>query len=251
MGQTEAEKTELIRQVGENNYQSWFARELPQHQVTISSFLMGKYPITQAQYEQIMGTNPSHFQGLNRPIECVSWNDAVEFCQKLWQETSREYRLPTEAEWEYACGAGAQTPFYFGETITTDLTNYRGTDSEWNRQVVLGNYGKGSKGEYRQSTTDVGKFPPNAFGLYDMHGNVWEWCADSWHQNYANKPQELKFRGNDIWLFGDESVRPLRGGSWNYYPIFCRRAFRTCNHPVKHYGSLGFRVVCSVPTELS
>ncbi|MDJ0677530.1 MAG: bifunctional serine/threonine-protein kinase/formylglycine-generating enzyme family protein, partial [Calothrix sp. MO_167.B42] len=145
--------------------------EGPQRQVRVPGFFMGRYEVTQAQYQAIMGKNPSNFKGEKRPVERVSWNDAVEFCQHLSQKTGRTYRLPSEAEWEYACRAGTTTPFYFGETITTDLVNY-------NRNYP---YGSAPKGEYREQTTDVGKFPPNAFGLYDMHGNVWEWCQDTWH----------------------------------------------------------------------
>jgi formylglycine-generating enzyme required for sulfatase activity len=115
-----------------------------------------------------MGNNPSDFKGEKRPVEKVSWDEAVEFCNKLSQKTRKTYRLLSEAEWEYACRAGTTTPFYFGNTITPDLANYNGNDP----------YGAAPKGLYRQQTTDVGSFPPNSFGLYDMHGNVWEWCSD-------------------------------------------------------------------------
>ncbi|MFO5440741.1 MAG: SUMF1/EgtB/PvdO family nonheme iron enzyme, partial [Dolichospermum sp.] len=137
--------------------------EGPQHQVTVPSFFMGKYPLTQAQYQAIIGNNPSYFKGNNRPVERVIWNDAVTFCQKLSQKTGKNYRLPSEAEWEYACRAGTKTPFSFGDNITPDLVNYDGNYP----------YKSAPKGKYREQTTDVGTFPPNAFGLYDMHGNVW------------------------------------------------------------------------------
>lgn len=143
--------------------------EKPQHEVIVSSFYMGKYPITQAQYHQVMGKNPSRFQGDERPVEEVSWDDAVEFCQRLSRQTGTEYRLPREAEWEYACRAVTTTPYHFGETITDKLANYGGHVGE---------------------TTSVGKYPPNAFGLYDMHGNVSEWCEDDWHGNYKNAPTD-------------------------------------------------------------
>ncbi|MHC5825746.1 MAG: formylglycine-generating enzyme family protein, partial [Nostoc sp.] len=142
--------------------------ESPQHEVKAPGFFMGKYAVTQAQYQAIMGINPSNFKGEKLPVEQVSWDDAVEFCKKLSQKIGKTYRLPSEAEWEYACRAGTTTPFYFGKTITTDLVNYNGNFP----------YGSARPGKYRQTTTNVGIFPPNSFGLYDMHGNVWEWCQD-------------------------------------------------------------------------
>ena len=155
--------------------------ENPQHQVTVPGFFMGKYPVTQAQYQAIMGNNPSLFKGSNRPVECVSWDNAVAFCEKLSQITGKTYRLPSEAEWEYACRAGTTTPFHFGETITTDLANYNGNFT----------YGQGPKGVYRSQTREVGSFGvANNFGLYDMHGNVWEWCQDNRHSNYEGAPTD-------------------------------------------------------------
>jgi len=144
--------------------------ERPQHRVTIKSFLMGKDPVTQAQWKAVgnlpkvnrdLKPDPSRFKGENRPVERVPWYDAVEFCDRLSRHTGKTYRLPSEAEWEYACRAGTTTPFYFGETITPDLANYDGNYT----------YGSGAKGKYRQETTPVGSFPPNKFGLYDLHGS--------------------------------------------------------------------------------
>jgi formylglycine-generating enzyme required for sulfatase activity/tRNA A-37 threonylcarbamoyl transferase component Bud32 len=203
--------------------------ESPQHQVTVSSFYMGKYELTQAQYQAIIGTDPSNFKGHNRPVERVSWNNAVEFCKKLSQKTGKKYRLPSEAEWEYACRAGTTTPFYFGESITPDLVNYDGNYT----------YASAPKGQHRQQTTDVGTFPPNAFGLYDMHGNVWEWCEDDWQENYINAPI------NGSALISQSDIKLLRGGSWHNYPAYCRSAFRF--YIILDYGnlSIGFRVVCS------
>jgi formylglycine-generating enzyme required for sulfatase activity len=217
--------------------------ESPEHLVTVPTFFMGRYPVTQAQYQVMMGKNPSHFKGQDRPVETVSWQDATAFCDRLAKQSDRPYRLPTEAEWEYACRAGTTTPFHFGETITTDLANYRGTedlDGEW-----LGSYGRGPKGIYRQKTTPVGSFPPNAFGLYDMHGNVWEWCQDHWHENYKNAPTD-----GSAWINSEASKnagRLLRGGSWIYNPRNCRAASRLNNDAGERYNDSGFRVVCSAP----
>ncbi len=207
--------------------------ENPQHEVNVTSFLMSKYPITQAQYLAIMKTNPSMFQGEKKPVECVSYYDCLEFCQKLSELSGLNLRLPSEAEWEYACRAGTTTPFYYGETITTDLANYRGEFA----------YGKGPKGMYRKETTDVGSFPPNAFGLYDLHGNVWEWCADTWHETYDNAPTE-----SIAWVdqtTGDEfQPRVLRGGSWDDTAYYCRSGVRLWTSPHVQGKLIGFRVVC-------
>jgi formylglycine-generating enzyme required for sulfatase activity len=200
---------------------------------------MGKYPVTQAQWfavanlpkiERNLNPNPAYFKGLNRPVESVSWYDAVEFCRRLSQATGKDYRLPSEAEWEYACRAATMTPFYCGETITTDLANYDGNYT----------YGAGVKGEYRQTTTDVGSFPANPFGLYDMCGNVWEWCADAWHKNYDGAPTD-----GSAWLEGgDGSYSLLRGGSWCEFPLLCRSAFRLDIRRDFYDYNFGFRVVC-------
>jgi len=150
------------------------SNEGPQHQVTIEEgFYMGKYPVTQAQYEAVMGNNPSHRKGKHRPVENVSWDEAVAFCKKLSERTGKTYRLPSEAEWEYSCRAGTTTPYYFGEVIKSQWANCR-SENQY---------------EYEQRT-EVGCFPPNAFGLYDMHGNVWEWCADPYYDNYEGAPSD-------------------------------------------------------------
>ena len=207
--------------------------ENPQHQVTVPGFFMGKYPVTQAQYQAIMGNNPSLFKGSNRPVECVSWDNAVAFCEKLSQITGKTYRLPSEAEWEYACRAGTTTPFHFGETITTDLANYNGNYT----------YGQEPKGVYRRETTEVGSFGvANNFGLYDMHGNVWEWCQDNWHSNYEGAPID-----GSAWLGIEKNTntRLLRGGSWFNLPGYCRSACRDYNLLAYYNLGIGFRVVCS------
>ncbi|RUT03786.1 hypothetical protein DSM106972_047000 [Dulcicalothrix desertica PCC 7102] len=207
---------------------SW---ESPIHQVTVPSFYMGKYQVTQAQYEAIMGINPSYFRDANHPVEQVSWYSAVEFCEQLSQKSGLAYRLPSEAEWEYACRALATTPFYFGETIITAKANYRGEET---RASAL-------KGEYRQQTTPVGSFPANGFGLYDMHGNVWEWCEDVWHIDYQGAPTD-----GSAWLSGgDDKNRVLRGGSWFDKAEFCRCASRGYSDPDPEFHDyvMGFRVV--------
>ncbi len=215
------------------NEEGRFDSESPEHEVTLQPFYMSKYPITQNQYQAIMGKNPSYFKGGNRPVEEVSWYDAVEFCQKLSQKTGKSYKLPSESQWEYGCRAGTTTPFYFGETITSELANYNGN-------YIYDNI---PKGKFREETTDVGIFPPNAFGLYDMHGNVWEWCADDWHKNYEGAPTD-----GSAWLKNDEKEHDavLRGGSWIYIPNRCRSAFRDHfirrDYLINHFG---FRIVCS------
>jgi formylglycine-generating enzyme required for sulfatase activity len=218
-------------------------RERPQHRVTVKPFHMGKYPVTQAQWQAVarlpqinreMEPDPSFFKGNNRPVELISWYDAEEFCKRLSKATGRNYRLPSEAEWEYACRAGTSTPFHFGQTITPELANYDGTYV----------YGAGLQGKYREQTTAVGSFKvANAFGLYDMHGNVLEWCADDWHDNYEGAP-----RDGAAWLGNDSQHAVLRGGSWLDYPNNSRSAFRL-NDIIAwrqfhgHYA--GFRVVCA------
>ncbi len=204
--------------------------ESPQHTVNVPSFFIGKFAVTQAQYQAVMESNPARFKGEKRPVEKVSWNDAVEFCNKLSQQTGRTYRLPSEAEWEYACRAGTTTPFHFGETITSALANY-------NASYI---YQSESKSEYRRQTTEVGTFPPNAFGLYDMHGNVWEWCQDLWHDSYQEAPNDGR-----AWLSENKELpRLVRGGSWFNNSWLCRSATRSFYVAGRRSYYVGFRVVC-------
>ncbi|MGH1393565.1 MAG: caspase, EACC1-associated type [Trichormus sp.] len=217
-----------------------FDTESPQHNVTIQPFFMGKFPVTQGQWAAVaafdkvnidLNPDPSNFKGANRPVECVSWDDAVEFCARLSKKTGKIYRLPSEAEWEYACRAGTTTPFYCGETITTDLANYNGNYT----------YGAAPKGEYRQQTTEVGKFPANPFGLFDMCGNIWEWCQDEWHENYNNAPTD-----GSAWLGeNDNEYCLMRGGSWYNTAGNCPSGFRFNMKPEFWDIGLGFRVVVS------
>lgn len=203
--------------------------EEPSHKVVIEPFFLGKFAVTQAQYKAIMGNNPSKYKGKKHPVETVTWNDAIEFCKKLTKKTKRKYRLPSEAEWEYACRAGTKTPFHFGETITTDLVNYDGGYT----------YASEPQSKDRKQIVEVGSFPPNAFGLYDMHGNVWEWCQDIWHENYYGAPSD-----GSAWIGDSKSnLRVLRGGSWFHSPANCRSASRFAYARKTH--TYGFRVACN------
>jgi formylglycine-generating enzyme required for sulfatase activity/DNA-directed RNA polymerase subunit RPC12/RpoP len=203
--------------------------ERPQHLVKVPSFYMGRYSVTQAQYEAVMGKNPSRFKGKDLPVETVSWKDAQDYCRRLTEETKRKYSLPSEAQWEYACRAGTTTPFCFGETISTDIANYHGNYV----------YGSGVKGKYLRKTTPVGSFGiANSFGLYDMHGNVWEWCEDTWHDNYYGAPSD-----SSAWIDRDSNKHILRGGSRINNPSVCRSALRFRHDSGYQILNLGFRVV--------
>ena len=212
--------------------------ERPQHRVKVSPFFLSQFPVTQAQWRAVaalpsqdrdLDPDPSGFKAENCPVERVSWKDAVEFCARLSAQTGCTYRLPTEAEWEYACRADTATPFYFGETITTDLANYDG-----------GVFRNEPEGQSRGETTPMGQFLPNAFGLYDMHGNVSEWCLDHWNNSYKGAPTD-----GSAWLTEDEGAnRVRRGGSWNFNPRHCRSAYRLNIYPGDRYDNIGFRVLC-------
>ncbi len=216
-----------------------FGEEGPQRNVGISSFYMGKFEITQAQWQAVanlekvkldLNPSPSNFEGVDRPIQNVTWDEAQEFCARLSKKTGRKWRLPSEAEWEYACRAGTTTPFYYGENITSDLANYDGQAP----------YANGPRGIIRKQTTVVGKTGfANAFGLYDMHGNMWEWCLDPWHENYRAAPLD-----GSVWEIGGvNSLRIVRGGAWNRPANNCRSAYRLKIAPGKRYDVIGFRVV--------
>lgn len=190
---------------------------------------MGATEVTQALWVALMGTNPSKFKGDNLPVEMVKWDDCQEFIRKLNQLTGKCYRLPTEIEWEYACRAGTTTPFNTGGNITTDEANYNGKHP----------YNGNAKGWYRKKTTTVGSFDPNAWGLYDMHGNVWEWCNDQYstYSTSAQTDSEGSSSGTRRCV--------LRGGSWYDKASYCRSADRRNDNPHDRYKYLGFRLVSS------
>ena len=220
-----------------------YTNERPQHLVTVKPFLMSKTPITQAQWREIaclkyevhqkLKLRPSNLGGKKHPVTKVSWYDAIEFCDRLSQKTGHEYRLPSEAEWEYACRAGTTTPFHFGETITSNLANYDPSRT----------YGSKTKGIYLKKTTPVGDFKiANKFGLCDLHGNVWEWCLDFWHESYENAPTD----GNK-WLGNSEnSTRVMRGGSYLNDPFMCRSSSRFYKKANETFQHVGFRIICTL-----
>jgi formylglycine-generating enzyme required for sulfatase activity len=214
------------------------SHEGPQHLVKLGSFFLGQTAVTQAQWQVVAGwpkqqlelnDQPSRFQAANQPVEQVSWKEAMEFCWRLSVRTGRNYTLPSESQWEYACRAGTTTAFSFGETLTPELANYNGNNT----------YASGPKGVYRQTTAEVGSFPANGWGLHDMHGNVWEWCLDSWHGTYKGAPPD-----GSAWTTDGGADRLLRGGSWLYDPRYCRSAYRGTDHPGNRYNGIGFRVCC-------
>jgi len=241
-----------------------FHDERPLHEVTLTSFYISKYEITQKEWKDVMGDNPSNFIGDNLPVEMVSWYDALIFCNKLSVKNGRHpayrilgktdpsdwgaapvypdinavwdaveivddangYRLPTEAQWEYACRAGTTTPFSTGKNITTDQANYNGHYP----------YQNNPEGVYLETTVEAGSFKPNAWGLYDMHGNVWEWCWD-WHGSYEEEAQKNP-QGAVIGAY-----RVARGGSWTNNARFLRSAARGSSVPAFRESIIGLRIV--------
>ena len=222
--------------MGSNQYED----EKPIHEVIVPAFQIGKYPVTQAQYQAVMGYNPSiaayyplKFSGNpQNPVESISWFNAQAFCENLSQLTGKNYRLPTETEWEYACRAGTETLFSFGDD-----------------KDKLGDYAW-FRANSNNTTHPVGEKQPNPWGIYDMHGNVWEWCADEYHESYVNKPENIKENGSIPWYGGYLSTKPsLRGGACDSYPGLCRSAYRGDSDV--HGQGHGFRVVCDLPQSVN
>ncbi|MFG6105330.1 SUMF1/EgtB/PvdO family nonheme iron enzyme [Leptothoe sp. EHU-05/26/07-4] len=218
------------------------AREGPRHRVNVPDFYMGKYPVTQAQWKAIallddidieLSAAPSDFRGKQRPVERVLWYEAVEFCKRLSKRSTLSYRFPSEAEWEYACRANNSMSFSFGPTLTAGIANYDARDT----------YDQEAKGKSVHETTDVGSFPPNSFGLYDMHGNVEEFCQDTFHLSYEGAPDD-----GSSWTSGFSFGRVVRGGSWMSPPKKCRSAAREPVSSSFRFRWVGFRVACSATT---
>lgn len=192
--------------------QSGYPDEHPLHIVSVPSFWLGRTAITQAQWLAVMGKlPPCRFKGEEKPVEQVNWNEARAFCARLSRRCGLALGMPGEAEWEYACRAGSPEPFSCGPTLTTDLADYVG-------EYI---FAEEPKGVYRHGPSDAGSFPPNAFGLQDMHGGLWEWCADAWHEDYHGAPA-----GAAPWEETGAIYRAARGGSWHEPPQHCRSATR-------------------------
>lgn len=235
--------------------------ERPFHRVTLAEFLMGQTPVTQAQWRAVaewerqehedgelwpetLDPDPvarlrqaERFRGDQRPVVNVNWGEAMAYCQRLRLRTGKNYTLPSEAQWEYACRAGTTSPFYFGETISSGLANYDAIKA----------YGDGLKGMGRAQTTNVASFLANAWGLYDLHGNVWEWCFDHWHDNYDGAPEDGR-----AWVdekASEKAPRLLRGGSWINSPGNCRSACRSGAQPDINDYVRSVRVCC-LPQDL-
>ncbi len=219
-----------------------------EHRVNITrSFYLGVYPVTQGQYELVMNQNPSQFkedsgQDSKRfPVDSVTWEEAVEFCRKLSAfadtvKAGRVYRLPTEAEWEYACRAGTTTPFHFGKSVSSTQANFDGYHP----------YGGAAHGPFLQRPTAVGSYKYNNFGLFDMHGNVQEWCEDWYDKNYYKNSSLEDPPGPKEGTYRDKPVRVLRGGGWDSIAMVCRSGERSFDQPTRRYHDYGFRVVCSL-----
>jgi formylglycine-generating enzyme required for sulfatase activity len=203
-----------------------------QHHIKLTkAFYMGKFEVTQLQYRVIVSENPSEFGGDKLPVENVNWYEAARFLKKLSDKTGMKFRLPSEAEWEYACRAGSRQAFNTGTTLDSDLANYDATEP----------YADGIIGKYLKRTTEVGSYPPNAFGLYDMHGNVWEWCSDIYDEDYYKKTPLVDPKGP-----AEGKPKVMRGGAWKEYAYKCRSADRNHRWPKDNQPIIGFRVVLEI-----
>jgi formylglycine-generating enzyme required for sulfatase activity len=210
-----------------------FDDEGPMHEVEITKpFFIGVYAVTQEEYEKVAGKNPSDFKGARLPVENVPWDDAIEFCRKLSQNEGKTIDLPTEAEWEYACRGGSAGPFHYGSALSSKQANFVGSSP----------YGGAAKGPWLEKTVPVGSYEPNALGLYDMHGNVWQWCKD-WYK--ADFYEESPRRDPQGPAKGERRV--LRGGSWGSVAASCRSASRTHDGAGDRFDAGGFRVVMRLP----
>ena len=224
------------------------------HEVAITKpFFMGTYEVTQAEFAKVMGEkthavfNSGNGGGPDHPMENVLWVEADEFCKNLSaredeKRAGRKYRLPTEAEWEYACRAGTKTAFHFGESLSSIQANCNGTDP----------YGGAEKGPYLRKTAKVDSYPPNAFGLFDMHGNVSEWCADWYDPDYYTSSPEENPLGPPVGVLPDDFGNfyvVVRGGSWLDDARACRSAYRQRAMHRNRYWLIGFRVVSEVEVE--
>jgi formylglycine-generating enzyme required for sulfatase activity len=211
----------------------------PIHLVKIAPFLISQYPITKAQWQEVaswstvnlsLKKQPVRKGSIDSPVVKISWNDAVEFCDRLSIKTGSIYRLPTESEWEYTCRATTNTDFSLGQTITSKYVNYDATIT----------YRSEPRSVYRERPNTINEFTyPNRFGVFDMHGNVWEWCADHWHDNYHGAPMD-----NLSWESLGESRRVIRGGSWRNEPALCTSTYRQAsNEESQSSNNIGFRIV--------
>jgi formylglycine-generating enzyme required for sulfatase activity len=225
-----------------------FANEGPQHLVKVKAFQMCQYPVTQAQWRAVMGKLPegldkldARFHGDLLPVVMVSWNDVQEFIKKLREKLKDDnFRLPSEAEWEYAARAGTTTPFFFGDQITPEIVNYDGRSP----------YRDGEVGKFRGHPVAVGSLGiPNEWGLYDVHGNVWEWCEDEWHDDYSGGYAPTDGRP---WVpaVGRAAYRVIRGGGWHYGAVSCRSAYRVRGTPGSRHDDVGFRLSRTLPLAL-
>ncbi len=212
--------------------------EGPQHQVTIAhAFYMGKFIVTQAQYQAVTGWNQAQFKdGDNYPEECVSWTDAQNFCAEVSKCTGKKVRLPSEAEWEYAARAGTKTVFWVGDDLSSTQANFNGRHP----------YGNGAKGDHKDKTTPVGSYKPNPFGLYDMTGNISQWCQDTFHDSYKGAPADGSAWETDA----NPEIRVYRGGSYDADAASCRSAMRFATERKDNRNSrIGFRVVVEISSE--